>query len=94
MYLGFTSPYTNKTLTHHWHGVIFKKQGASINITRPSFIASTVGSIACNIPQTQIVNGTGFMFDAYVCGDSSTSTMNTLVLNMQALTGTIEFSKG
>lgn len=94
MYLGFTSPYTNKTLTHHWHGVIFKKQGASINITRPSFIASTVGSIACNIPQTQIVNGTGFMFDAYVCGDSSASTMNTLVLNMQALTGTIEFSKG
>lgn len=94
MYLGFTSPYTNETLTHHWHGVIFKRHGAPINITRPSFIASNVGSITCNIPQTQIVNGTGFMFDAYVCGDSSTSTMNTLVLNMQALTGTIEFSEG
>lgn len=94
MYLGFTSPYTDKTLTHHWHGVIFKKKGAQINITRPSFISSTVGSIACNISQAQIVNGTGFMFDAYVCGDSSTSTMNILVLNMQALTSTIEFSKG
>lgn len=94
MYLGFTSPYTNETLTHHWHGVIFKRRGAPINITRPSFIAPTVGSIACNISQAQIVNGASFMFDAYVCGDSSTSTMNTLVLNMQDLTGTIEFSEG
>lgn len=92
MYLGFDSPYDSTVgLNHHWKGVIMKKAGQAINIARPPMI-STDSIIVCNVSQQQIVSGTNFYFDAYTTTATTSTSHDTLVLILQPVTNTIDFS--
>lgn len=92
MYLGFASSYSlTAGMNHHWRGLIQKKANQPINIAKPSML-STDSIILCNISQQQIVSGTNFYFDAYTTTNSASTSHDTLVLMLQPVTNTIEFS--
>lgn len=92
MYLGFASPYSlTAGMNHHWRGLIMSKAGQAINIARPSMLASD-SVILCNLPQTQIVSGTNFYFDAYTTTNTSSLSHDTLVLILYPVTNVLEFS--
>lgn len=92
MYLGFASPYSlTNGMNHHWRGLIMKKANAPINIAKPSML-KTDSVILCNLPQTQIVSGTNFYFDAYTTTNTSSSSHDTLALILYPVTNVLEFS--
>lgn len=92
MYLGFASPYSLANgMNHHWRGVIMKKANQPINIAKPSML-KTDSVILCNLPQTQIVSGTNFYFDAYTTTNTSSLSHDTLVLILYPVTNVLEFS--
>lgn len=92
MYLGFASPYSlTNGMNHHWRGLIMKKANQSINIAKPSML-KTDSVILCNLPQTQIVSGTNFYFDAYTTTNTSSLSHDTLVLILYPVTNVLEFS--
>lgn len=92
MYLGFASPYSlTNGMNHHWRGLIMKKANQPINIAKPSML-ETDSSILCNLPQTQIVSGTNFYFDAYTTTNTSSLSHDTLVLILYPVTNVLEFS--
>ena len=92
MYLSFASPYSlTNGMNHHWRGLIMKKANQPVNIAKPSMI-KTDSVILCNLPQTQLVSGTNFYFDAYTTTNSDSTSHDTLVLMLQPATNTIEFS--
>lgn len=92
MYLGFTSPYSlTNGMNHHWRGLIMKKANQPINIAKPSML-KTDSVILCNLPQTQIVSGTNFYFDAYTTTNTSSLSHDVLVLILYPVTNALEFS--
>lgn len=92
MYLGFASPYSlTNGMNHHWRGLIVKKANQPINIAKPSML-KTNSVILCNLPQTQIVSGTNFYFDAYTTTNTSSLSHDTLVLILYPVTNALEFS--
>jgi hypothetical protein len=92
MYLGFASPYSlTNGMNHHWRGLIIKKANQPINIAKPSML-KTDSVILCNLPQTQIVSGTNFYFDAYTTTNTSSLSHDTLVLILYPVTNVLEFS--
>ena len=92
MYLGFASPYSLANgMNHHWRGLIMKKANQPINIAKPSML-KTDSVILCNLPQTQIVSGTNFYFDAYTTTNTSSLSHDTLVLILYPVTNELEFS--
>lgn len=92
MYLGFASPYSlTNGMNHHWRGLIMKKANHPINIAKPSML-KTDSAILCNLPQTQIVSGTNFYFDAYTTTNTSSLSHDTLVLILYPVTNVLEFS--
>lgn len=92
MYLGFASPYSlTNGMNHHWRGLIMKKANQPINIAKPSML-KTDSVILCNLPQTQIVSGTNFYFDAYTTTNTSSLSHDTLVLILYPATNVLEFS--
>ena len=92
MNLGFESPYSlTNGMNHHWRGVIMKKANQPINIAKPSML-KTDSVILCNLPQTQIVSGTNFYFDAYTTTNTSSLSHDTLVLILYPATNVLEFS--
>lgn len=92
MYLGFASQYSLANgMNHHWRGLIIKKANQPINIAKPSML-KTDSVILCNLPQTQIVSGTNFYFDAYTTTNTSSSSHDTLVLILYPVTNVLEFS--
>lgn len=92
MYLGFASPYSlTNGMNHHWRGLIMKKANQPINIAKPSML-KTDSVILCNLPQTQIVSGTNFYFDAYTTTNTSSLSHDTLVLMLYPVTNVLEFS--
>ena len=92
MYLGFASPYgLTNGMNHHWRGLIQKKANQPINIAMPSML-KTDSVILCNLPQTQIVSGTNFYFDAYTTTNTSSLSHDTLVLILQPVTNVVNFS--
>lgn len=92
MYLGFASPYSlTNGMNHHWRGLIIKKANQPINIAKPSML-KTDSVILCNLPQTQIVSGTNFYFDAYTTTDTSSLSHDTLVLILYPVTNVLDFS--
>lgn len=92
MYLGFASPYSlTNGMNHHWRGLIMKKANQPINIAKPSML-KTDSVILCNLPQTQIVSGTNFYFDAYTTTNTSSLSHDTLVLILYPVTNVLEFS--
>lgn len=92
MYLGFASQYSlTNGMNHHWRGLIMKKANQPINITKPSTL-KTDSVILCNLPQTQIVSGTNFYFDAYTTTNTSSLSHDTLVLILYPVTNVLEFS--
>lgn len=92
MYLGFASSYSLANgMNHHWRGLIMKKANQPINIAKPSML-KTDSVILCNLPQTQIVSGTNFYFDAYTTTDTSSLSHDTLVLILYPVTNVLEFS--
>lgn len=92
MYLGFASPYSLANgMNHHWRGLIVKNANQPINIAKPSML-KTQSVILCNLPQTQIVSGTNFYFDAYTTSNTSSLSHNTLVLILYPVTNVLEFS--
>lgn len=92
MYLGFESPYSLANgMNHHWRGLIMKKANQPINIAKPSML-KTDSVILCNLPQTQIVSGTNFYFDAYTTTNTSSLSHDTLVLILYPVTNVLEFS--
>lgn len=91
-YLGFASPYSlTAGMNHHWKGFIMKKAGQAINIAKPSML-STDSIILCNVSQQQIVSGTNFYFDAYTTTNTTSTSHDTLILILQPVTNTIDFS--
>ena len=92
MYLGFASPYSlTNGMNHHWRGLIMKKANQPINIAKPSML-KTDSAILCNLPQTQIVSGANFYFDAYTTTNTSSLSHDTLVLILYPVTNELEFS--
>lgn len=92
MYLGFVSSYSLANgMNHHWRGLIMKKANQPINIAKPSML-KTNSVILCNLPQTQIVSGTNFYFDAYTTTNTSSLSHDTLVLILYPVTNVLEFS--
>lgn len=92
MYLGFASPYSlTNGMNHHWRGLIMKNANQPINIAKPSML-KTDSVILCNLPQTQIVSGTNFYFDAYTTTNTSSLSHDTLVLILYPVTNVLEFS--
>lgn len=92
MYLGFASPYgLANGMNHHWRGLIVKSANQSIDIAKPSML-KTDSVILCNLPQTQIVSGTNFYFDAYTTTNTSSLSHDTLVLILYPVTNKLEFS--
>lgn len=92
MYLGFASPYSlTNGMNHHWRGLIVKKANQPINIAKPSML-KTDSVILCNLPQTQIVSGTNFYFDAYTTTNTSSLSHDTLVLILYPVTNMLAFS--
>lgn len=92
MYLGFASPYSlTNGMNHHWRGLIMKNANQPINIAKPSML-KTDSAILCNLPQTQIVSGTNFYFDAYTTTNTSSLSHDTLVLILYPVTNVLEFS--
>lgn len=92
MYLEFASPYSlTAGMNHHWKGIIMKKAGQPINIAKPSML-STDSIIVCNVSQQQIVSGTNFYFDAYTTTNTTSTSHDTLMLILQPVTNTIDFS--
>lgn len=92
MYLGFASPYSlTNGMNHHWRGVIMKKANQPINIAKPTML-KTDSVILCNLPQTQLVSGTNFYFDAYTTTNTSSSSHDTLVLILYPVTNVLNFS--
>lgn len=92
MYLGFASSYSlTNGMNHHWRGLIMKKANQPINIAKPSML-KTDSVILCNLPQTQIVSGTNFYFDAYTTTNTSSSSHDTLALILYPVTNVLEFS--
>lgn len=92
MYLSFASPYSlTNGMNHHWRGLIMKKANQPINIAKPSML-KTDSVILCNLPQTQIVSGTNFYFDAYTTTNTSSLSHDTLVLILYPVTNVLEFS--
>lgn len=92
MYLGFESPYSLTVgMNHHWKGFIVKNAGQAINIAKPSML-STDSIILCNVSQQQIVSGTNFYFDAYTMTNTTSTSHDTLMLTLQPVTNTIDFS--
>lgn len=92
MYLTFESTYgLTAGMNHHWKGIIMKKAGQAINIAKPSMI-SPDSTILCNVPQQQIVSGTNFYFDAYTTTNTTSTLHDTLMLILQPVTNTIDFS--
>lgn len=92
MYLGFASPYgLTAGMNHHWKGFIMKKAGQAINIAKPSML-STDSIILCNVSQQQIASSTNFYFDAYTTTNTTSTSHDTLILILQPVTNTIDFS--
>lgn len=92
MYLGFASSYSlTGGMNHHWRGLIQKNANQPINIARPSML-KTDSVILCNLPQTQIISGTNFYFDAYTTTNTSSLSHDTLVLILYPVTNVLEFS--
>jgi hypothetical protein len=92
MYLGFASPYgLTNGMNHHWRGVIMKRAKQPINIAKPTML-ETNSVILCNLPQTQLVSGTNFYFDAYTTTNTSSSSHDTLVLILYPVTNVLDFS--
>lgn len=92
MYLGFASPYgLTNGMNHHWKGLIMKKANQPINVAKPSMLSSS-SVILCNLPQTQIVSGTNFYFDAYTTTNTTSTSHDTLVLILYPATNVLEFS--
>lgn len=92
MYLGFASPYSlTNGMNHHWRGMIMKKANQPINIAKPTML-KTDSVILCNLPQTQLVSGTNFYFDAYTTTNTSSSSHDTLVLILYPVTNVLNFS--
>lgn len=92
MYLGFASPYSLADgMNHHWRGLIMKNANQPINIAKPSML-KTDSVILCNLPQTQIVSGTNFYFDAYTTTNTSSLSHDTLVLILYPVTNVLNFS--
>lgn len=92
MYLGFTSPYgLTNGMNHHWRGIIVKKANQPINIAKPTML-KTDSVILCNLPQTQLVSGTSFYFDAYTTTYTSSPTHDSLVLILYPITSVLDFS--
>lgn len=92
MYLGFASSYSlTNGMNHHWRGVIMKKANQPINIAKPTML-KTDSVILCNLPQTQLVSGTNFYFDAYTTTNTSSSSHDTLVLILYPITNVLDFS--
>lgn len=92
MYLGFASPYgLANGMNHHWKGIIMKKANQPINIAKPTML-KTDSVILCNLPQTQLVSGTNFYFDAYTTTNTSSLSHDTLVLILYPVTNVLEFS--
>lgn len=92
MYLGFASSYgLTNGMNHHWRGLIMKKANQPINIAKPSML-KTDSLILCNLPQTQIVSGTNFYFDAYTTTNTSSLSHDTLLLILYPVTNVLEFS--
>lgn len=92
MYLGFESPYSlTNGMNHHWRGLIMKRANQPINIATPSMLKPN-SIILCNLPQTQLVSGTNFYFDAYTTTNTSSSSHDTLVLILYPVTNVLEFS--
>lgn len=92
MYLGFASPYSlTNGMNHHWRGMIMKKANQPINIAKPTML-KTDSVILCNLPQTQLVSGTNFYFDAYTTTNTSSLSHDTLVLILYPVTNVLNFS--
>lgn len=92
MYLGFASPYgLTNGMNHHWRGMIVKKANQPIDIAKPTML-KTDSIILCNLPQTQIVSGTTFYFDAYTTTNTSSLSHDTLVLILYPVTNVLNFS--
>lgn len=92
MYFGFASPYgLTNGMNHHWRGLIMKKANQPINIEKPSML-STDSIILCNVSQQQIVSGTNFYFDAYTMTNTTSTSHDALMLILQPVTNTIDFS--
>lgn len=92
MYLGFASPYSlTNGMNHHWRGLIMKNANQPINIAKPSML-KTNSVILCNLPQTQIVSGRNFYFDAYTTTNTSSLSHDTLVLILYPVTNVLDFS--
>lgn len=92
MYLDFASPYSlTNGMNHHWRGVIMKKANQPVNIAKPTML-KTDSVILCNLPQTQLVSGTNFYFDAYTTTNTSSSSHDTLVLILYPVTNVLNFS--
>lgn len=92
MYLDFASPYSlTNGMNHHWRGMIMKKANQPINIAKPTML-KTDSVILCNLPQTQLVSGTNFYFDAYTTTNTSSLSHDTLVLILYPVTNVLNFS--
>lgn len=92
MYLDFASPYSlTNGMNHHWRGMIMKKANQPINIAKPTML-KTDSVILCNLPQTNLVSGTNFYFDAYTTTNTSSSSHDTLVLILYPVTNVLNFS--
>lgn len=92
MYLGFGSPYgLTAGMNHHWRGMIMKNANQPIDIAKPSML-SPDSMLLSNVSSNQIVSGTLFYFDAYTTTDSTSASHDTLVLILQPVTNTIDFS--
>lgn len=92
MYLGFTSQYSlTNGMNHHWRGMIMKKANQPINIAKPTML-KTDSVILCNLPQTQLVSGTNFYFDAYTTTNTSSLSHDTLLLMLYPVTDVLDFS--
>lgn len=92
MYLGFASQYSLANgMNHHWRGLIMTNANQPINIAKPSML-KTDSVILCNLPQTQIISGTNFYFDAYTTTNTSSLSHDTLVLMLYPVTNVLAFS--
>lgn len=92
MYLGFASPYSlTNGMNHHWRGIIMKNANQPINIAKPTML-KTDSVILCNLPQTQLISGTNFYFDAYTTTNTSSLSHDTLVLILYPATNVLDFS--
>lgn len=92
MYLGFGSPYSlTNGMNHHWRGLIMKKANQPINIAKPTML-KTDSVILCNLPQSELISGTNFYFDAYTTTNTSSLSHDTLVVILYPLTNVLNFS--